>query len=97
MTARLKLASAGQRLVGGLRQSSDVYLTVVSVYATFCAPGDIIKCLYDELQDTLNHISSSDLQAYPRNLFIFIKGFYNIGIRTCASIVGEKWNCCQDH
>ena len=38
VTARLKLASAGQRLVGGLRWSSDVYLTVVSVYApTFCA------------------------------------------------------------
>ena len=62
VTARLKLASAGQRLVGGLRRSSDVYLTVVSVYApTFCAPGDIVKHFYDELQDTLNRISSSDL------------------------------------
>ena len=46
----------------GLRRSSDVYLTVVSVYApTFRAPGDIVKCFYDELQDTLNRISSSDL------------------------------------
>ena len=48
--------------MGGLRQSSDVYLTVVSVYApTFRAPGDIVKYFYDELQDTLNRISSSDL------------------------------------
>ena len=56
ITARLKFASAGQRLVGGLRRSSDVYLTGVSVYApTFCPPGDIVKHFYDELQDTFNH------------------------------------------
>ena len=55
VTARLKLASAGQQLGGGLRRSSDVYLTVVSVYApTFHAPGDIVKRFYDELQDTLH-------------------------------------------
>ena len=53
IAATLKLAFAGQRLVGGLRQSSDVYLSVVSVYApTFCALGDIVKCFHDELQDT---------------------------------------------
>ena len=34
VTARLKLASIGQRLLGGLRRSSDVYVTVISVYAS---------------------------------------------------------------
>ena len=30
--ARLKLASAGQRLAGGLRRSQDVFVSVVCVY-----------------------------------------------------------------
>ena len=31
--ARLKLASTGQHLPGGLRRSSDVFVSVVCVYA----------------------------------------------------------------
>ena len=53
----------------GCEQSSDVYLNVVSVYApTFRAPGDIVKCLYDELQDSdvwssvLGHFGIDDLE-----------------------------------
>ena len=35
---------------------------MVCVYApTFHAPGDMVKCFYDDLQDTLNNISSTDL------------------------------------
>ena len=48
--------------MGGLDQSSDVYLPVVCVYApTFCTPGDMVKHFHDDLQDTLNNISSTDL------------------------------------
>ena len=62
VTARLKMASAGQRLVGGLQWSSDVYLSMIFVYApTFCATGEMAKHFYDDLQDTLNNISSTDL------------------------------------
>ena len=89
VTARLKFASAGQRLVGGLRRSSHVYLTVVTVYApTFRAPGDIAKRFYDELQDTLNHLSSSDL--------LLVLGDLNarVGLR---SIDSDVWSSVLGH
>ena len=87
VTARLKLASVGQRLVDGLRRSSDVYLTVVSVYAPtyFRAPGDIMKCFYDELQDTLSHISSSDLLLVLGDLNV-IGLVYEAGILMCGQV-----------
>ena len=60
--ARLKLASAGQRLAGGVRRSRDVFMSVVCMYApTVRAPGVMMKCFYDDLQDVLSGIPSSDL------------------------------------
>ena len=62
MSARLKLASADQHLAGGLRQSHDVFLLAVCVYTpTVRAPGDIVKCFYDDLQNVLNGIPPNDL------------------------------------
>ena len=62
VSARLKLAPAGQHLAGGLRRSHDVFATVVYVNAlTFCAPGDRIKCFYEDLQDVLNGIAHKDM------------------------------------
>ena len=62
MHARLKLASAGQCLPGGLRLSSDMFMSVVCVYApTVHAPGDMVKHFYDDLQDVLCSIPSNDL------------------------------------
>ena len=50
--ARLKLASAGQRLAGGLCRSRDVFMSVVCMYTpTVRAPGVMMKCFYDNLQD----------------------------------------------
>jgi len=67
--ARLKLASAGQRLPGGLRHSSDVFVSVVCVYApTARTPGDMVKRFYDELQDVLNSIPSNDFLLMLRDL-----------------------------
>ena len=42
VSARLKLAAAAQKQAGGCRCSSDIFLTVISVYPpTFRAPLDI--------------------------------------------------------
>ena len=66
---RLKLTSAGQRLPGDLHHSSDVFVSVVCVYApTTCAPGYMVKHFYDELQDVLNSIPSNDFFADVRRL-----------------------------
>ena len=65
--ARLKLASAGQRLPGDLHHSSDVFVSVICVHApTACTPGDMVKHFYDELQDALNSIPSNDFFADVR-------------------------------
>ena len=82
--ARLKLASAGQRLPGGLHCSSDVFVSVVCVYApTARAPGDMVKRFYDELQDVLNSILSND--------FLLMLGDLNahVGVRDRSS---ELWS-----
>ena len=45
------------------------YVSVVCVYApTFRAPGDMVKHFYDDLQDTLNNIHSTDLLLMLRDL-----------------------------
>ena len=60
--ARLKLASADQRLAGGLRRSCDVFILVICMYApTVHAPGVMMKCFYDDLQDLLSSILPNDL------------------------------------
>ena len=65
----MKLASASQRLPGGLHHSSDVFVSVVCVYArTVHAPGDMVKHFYDELQDVLISIPSNDLLLMLRDL-----------------------------
>ena len=51
VTARLKLASAGLRHAGGTRCASDLFLTVISVYApTFRAPRHVKETFWDDLQ-----------------------------------------------
>ena len=62
---------------------------MVSVYApTFCAPGDIIKRFCDELQDTLNHMSSSD--------WLLVLGDLNtrVGLRSRDS---DVWSSVLGH
>ena len=62
---------------------------MVSVYApTFRAPGDIIKHFYDVLQDTLNHISSSDLLLVLGNLYT------RVGLRSRDS---DVWSSVLGH
>ena len=62
VSARLKLASAGQRLCGGLHHSHDVFVFVICVYtSTVCVPGEMVKSFYDDLQDILNGSPPNDL------------------------------------
>jgi len=82
--ARLKLASAGQRLAGGLRRSRDVFMSVVCVYApTVRAPGDMTRCFYDDLQDVLSGIPPSDLLLMSGDLNA------HVGVRDRSS---ELWS-----
>ena len=66
--ARLKLASAGQHLPGGLHHSSYMFVLVVCLYApNVPAPGDIVKHFYDNLQNILCSIPSFDLMLMLGN------------------------------
>ena len=61
--ARLKLASAGQRLqlVDGLHRLSVFTIVVCGCASAFRTPGEMRKYFYDELQDILNDIPITDL------------------------------------
>ena len=62
ITARLKLAKSGQRQPGGSRETTDSYMTVVSVYApTAKAPPGVKQRFSADLQDVLNKIPQSDV------------------------------------
>ena len=82
--ARLKLASVGQRLAGGLHRSRDVFMSVVCMYApTVCAPGVMMKCFYDDLQDLLSGIPPNDLLLMLGDLNA------HVGVRDISS---ELWS-----
>ena len=62
ITARLKLVKRGQRQPGGLRETKDVYATIISVYApTTKATMNTKSKFYNDLQDTLDRIHQSDI------------------------------------
>ena len=59
--ARLKVVHSGQRRLGGSRETSSTYLSVVSVYApTAKAPPGVKAKFVDELQNTLDGIPPGD-------------------------------------
>ena len=61
VSARLKLVSAAQRQAGGCRCSSDIFLTVISVYPpTFRAPRHIEGASWNDLQVCLAAAHGSD-------------------------------------
>ena len=62
VTAQLKAASVGQRRPGGSRETRNIYISIVSVYApTAKAPPTIMQKFMDDLQDTVDKISPSDV------------------------------------
>ena len=62
MTARLKVARSGQRRPSGSRETTDTFMTVVSVYApTAKAPSAVKLKFADELQDVLDTVPHSDV------------------------------------
>ena len=84
MCARLKLASAGPCLADGLHRSRDVFMSVVCMYApTVCAPGIMMKCFYDDLQDLLSSIPPNDLLLMSGDLNA------HVGVRDRSS---ELWS-----
>ena len=62
VTARLKIIYTGQRQAGGQRDTMDVYLSIVSLYApTALTPHTVAERFMDNLQDTLDGIQQSDI------------------------------------
>lgn len=73
--SRLKLASAGQCLLGGLCQSHNVFVSVVCAYAPIVrAPGDMVKHFNDDLQDALSSILTNDLLLTLGDLNVLMLG-----------------------
>ena len=61
VSVRLKLASAAQRQAGGCRCSSDIFLTVISVYLPTCrTPRHIEGAFWNDLQVCLAAAPGSD-------------------------------------
>lgn len=70
ITARLKWVGRGQRRNGGSRETSNVFVTVVCVYApTARAPPGVKEKFSCELQDTLDKV--------PRNDVLVLLGDFN--------------------
>ena len=62
ISARLKVIRNGQRKPGGSRQTSNTYMTIVSVYApTAKAPPGVKLNFFQNLQDLLDRIAPSDI------------------------------------
>lgn len=62
ISARLKVTRAGQRRPGGSRETSNVYVSVVSAYApTARAPPGVKEKFIEDLQYTVDKIPSSDV------------------------------------
>ena len=64
VTTLLKLARAGQRIPGGSRESSYIFVTVLSVYApTLKAPPQVKQRFVEDLQDTVDRVPASDVMV----------------------------------
>ena len=62
ITARLKAARAGQRRPGGSRETGNIFVSVISVYApTAKAPPGIKEKFIDDLQDAIDRTPASDI------------------------------------
>ena len=62
ITARLRVMSKGQRKPGGSREVSNIFMTILSVYApTAKAPPSVKLKFSQDLQDTLNLVPQSDV------------------------------------
>ena len=62
VTARLKTTSVGQRRPGGSRETRNIYISIISVYApTAKAPPTVMQKFMDDLQDTVDKISPLDV------------------------------------
>ena len=60
--ARLKLVHTGKRRPGGSRETSDTFVTVLSVYApTAKAPLHVKQQFIEDLQDAIDQIPTSDV------------------------------------
>ena len=78
VSARLKLASAGQRQAEGDRCSSDIFFTVISIYVpTFRAPRCIIEGFWNDLQVCLAVVPVSDT--------LLMLGDFNARVACCKS------------
>ena len=62
VTMRMKLAHVGQRRPGGGRETSNIFVTVISVYApTARAPAGVVQRFMEDLQGTIDKVPSSDV------------------------------------
>ena len=62
VTARLKATSVGQRRPGSCRETRNIYISIISVYApTAKAPPNVMQKFMDDLQDTVDKISPLDV------------------------------------
>ena len=60
--ARLKVVRSGQRRPGGMREATNIYMSVVCAYApTAKAPPGIKAKFTDELQDALDRVPVDDI------------------------------------
>ena len=61
---RLKLARAGQRIPGGSREGSVIFVAVLSVYApTAKVPPQMKQRFVEDLQDTIDRVPASDVMV----------------------------------
>ena len=78
VSARLKLASAGQRQAEGGRCSSGIFFTVISIYVpTFRAPRCITEGFWNDLQVCLGVVPVSDT--------LLMLGDFNARVACCRS------------